>query len=112
MLRCILSGKIRLALSVAVAIEHEDVALRPGLIPSLSPSEITKVIDGLCRLAKHQQIFFAWRPFLPDADNDMLLELALAANAPFIISLNTKDFRGSESLGIRAITPDQALTMI
>lgn len=111
-LHCILSGKIRLALSVAVAIEYEDVALRPGLISSLSPSEIIKVIDGLCKLARHQQIFYGWRPFLPDADDDMLLELAFAANTPFIITLNIKDFRGSESLGIRAITPAQALTMI
>ncbi len=49
---------------------------------------------------------------MSDADDDMVLELALAANAPFIITLNLKDFRGSESLGIRAITPAQALTMI
>ncbi len=111
-LRAILTGRIQLAISVAVAIEYEDVALRPGLIPSVPPAEIIKVIDGLCRLARHQQIFYAWRPFLPDADDDMVLELALAANSPFVITLNIKDFRGSESLGVRAITPAQALTMI
>lgn len=111
-LRAVLAGKIRLALSVALAIEYEDVALRPGLVPALNPKQITKVIDALCRLFQHQKIFYTWRPFLPDPDDDLVLELALAAGAPFIITLNLKDFRGADSLGVRIITPAQALTMI
>ncbi len=111
-LRAVLAGKIRLALSVALAIEYEDVALRPGLVPALNPKQITKVIDALCRLSQHQKIFYTWRPFLPDPDDDLVLELALAAGAPFIITLNLKDFRGADSLGVRIITPAQALTMI
>lgn len=111
-LRAVLAGKIRLALSVALAMEYEEVVLRPGLIPALAPSQIIQVVDGLCRLARHQKIFYTWRPFLPDPDDDLVLELALAAHASFIITQNLKDFRGSESLGIRAITPAQALSMI
>ncbi|MFT3992349.1 MAG: putative toxin-antitoxin system toxin component, PIN family [Luteolibacter sp.] len=111
-LRAALAGKIRLALSVSLAIEYEDVALRPGLIPALKPEQIVKVIDALCRLSQHQRIFYTWRPFLPDPGDDLVLELALAAGAPFIITQNLKDFRGADSLGIRTITPAQALTII
>ncbi|MBX3741315.1 MAG: putative toxin-antitoxin system toxin component, PIN family [Akkermansiaceae bacterium] len=111
-LRAVLAGQIRLALSVALAVEYEEVCLRPGLVPSLAPTQIIKVVDGLCRLSQHQKIFYTWRPFLTDPDDDLVLELALAAGAPFIITQNTKDFRGSETLGIRIITPSQALTMI
>ena len=42
----------------------------------------------------------------------MLLELALAGNAPFIVTYNTGDFRGVDALGIRAVTPDQFLGML
>ena len=111
-LRAVLAGRIRLALSVALAIEYEEVCLRPGLVPSLEPAQITKVVDGLCSLSQHQKIFYTWRPFLTDPDDDLVLELALAAGAPYIITRNIKDFQGSETLGIRIITPAQALTLI
>ena len=101
-LREILSGRIRIALSVALALEYEAVCMRPGIVPSLTPLQITAVVDSLCRLGDQQKIFYTWRPFLPDADDDMVLELAVAAEASVIITHNGRDFRGSESYGIRA----------
>lgn len=106
------AGKIKIALSVSLAIEYEDVALRPGMVPGLSPSQIGTVMDALCALARHQKVFFMWRPHLPDPGDDMVLELALAAGTPYIITNNTKHFAGSESLGIRAIKPAEALKLI
>lgn len=86
--------------------------MRPGLVPAFRPKEIGKILDGICLLADHQQVFFAWRPFLPDPDDDLVLELAVAASATFVITHNTGDFRGSDSLGVRAITPALALDLI
>ena len=57
-------------------------------------------------------IHFLWRPFLPDSDDDMILELAFAAGSRYIVSYNVKDFHGSEQLGIQAITPRDFLAMI
>lgn len=92
--------------------EYEAVALRPNLISGLEADEIQAVIDTLCRLAHHQSIFYTWRPFLSDPDDDLVLELAVAAGAEFIITHNIRDFASTESMGIRAITPGQALNMI
>jgi len=103
---------IQIALSVPLALEYEAVALRPGLIPHLSVEEISSVIDFLCQVAHHQRVFFTWRPFLPDPNDDHMLELALAASCEFIITHNLWDFAGSDSMGVQAITPAQALTMI
>lgn len=41
----------------------------------------------------------------------MVLELALAAGAHYIITHNIKHFQGSESLNIHAITAAQALIL-
>lgn len=112
MLRAIRRGDIRIAVSVALVLEYESVTLRPGLLPAFSPEEIGKIIDGLCQLAVHQQVFFAWRPFLSDPDDDLVLELAVAASAPFVITHNTADFLGSDSMGVRAITPATTLNLI
>jgi len=103
---------IRIAVSVALVLEYEAVLLRPGLVPGFRPEEIGRFIDALCRLAVHQEIFFAWRPFLPDPDDDLVLELAVAAAAPFVITHNISDFVRSDTLGVRAITPAEALNLI
>jgi predicted nucleic acid-binding protein len=93
-------------------LEYESVILRPGLVPGFTADEHRRIVDGLCQLADHQQVFFAWRPFLPDPDDDLVLELAVAASAKFVITHNISDFRGSESMGVRAITPATTLNMI
>ncbi len=105
-------GDLEIALSVALAIEYESVAIRTGLIPQLSTKEIQDVVDVLCRYAHKQRIFFAWRPFLRDPNDDLVLEVAVAAGCQYIITHNIKDFVGIDSLGIQAITPAQALTLI
>ena len=111
-LRAVRAGDIRIAVSVALVLEYESVILRPGLVPGFTADEHRRIVDGLCQLADHQQVFFAWRPFLPDPDDDLVLELGVAASAKFVITHNISDFRGSESMGVRAITPATTLNMI
>jgi putative PIN family toxin of toxin-antitoxin system len=111
-LKAIRTGQIRIALSVPLAIEYEDVALRPGMVPALTSSQIEMIIDVLCALAYHQKVFFMWRPHLADPGDDMVLELALASGAQYIITSNIRHFKGSDSLGIQAITPSEALKLI
>ena len=111
-LQAIRSGDLRIAVSVALVLEYEAVALRPGLLPAFRPEDIRRILDGICLLADHRQVFFAWRPFLQNPEDDLVLELAVAASAPFVITHNIADFRGSDSLGVRAITPATALNLI
>jgi len=111
-LRAIRSGDLRIAVSVALVLEYEAVATRPGLLPAFRPEDIRRILDGVCLLAEHQQVFFSWRPFLQDPDDDLVLELAVAASAPFVITHNIGDFCGSDSLGVRAVTPATALKLI
>jgi predicted nucleic acid-binding protein len=59
-----------------------------------------------------QEIFFLWRPTLPDADDDLILELAVAAGSRYIVTHNLRDFRGSEKWGIEAISPSEFLKLL
>ena len=78
----------------------------------LTVQEVKVVIDVLCALAWQQRIYFLWRPHLMDPGDDMVLELALAAGTPYIITNNVRHFAGSDSPGIRAITPAEALAIL
>lgn len=100
-------------LSVGLYAEWQDVLTRPENLPPGQLAEDTlgflRYLAGQCHL---QEIHFLWRPFLRDADDDMLLELALAAGCRHIITHNVKDFAGSEQLGVAARSPREFLSLI
>ena len=99
-------------MSVALVLEYESVLLRPGLVSSFATEEIHRILDAICLMAQHHKVFFAWRPFLKDPNDDLVLELAVAASVPYIITHNVSDFVGSDKLGVRAMTPSTALKII
>ena len=63
-------------------------------------------------MATHHEIFFLWLPYLPDAEDDMLLELAVKAGCQFIVTYNSRDFAGIERFGLQAVTPAEFLKLI
>jgi len=46
------------------------------------------VLDFHCAVAIRHQIFFLWRPYLPDPSDDMILDLAVAARCDYIVTYN------------------------
>lgn len=111
-LRAIRDGRIRIAVSVPLVVEYESVLLRPGMIPTYAPAEIGRIIDALTSLAWHQAVYFLWRPWLSDPKDEMVLEVALAAQMNYIISHNVADFAAARQTGVKAITPQEALNLI
>jgi hypothetical protein len=63
------------------------------------------VLDNLCAMADFQEVYFLWRPCLPDAKDDMVLELAVAAQVPRIVTFNIKDFQPASRFGIEIVSP-------
>lgn len=112
LLRLIDSGKFEVSLSVPLLLEYEEVCKRlVGTIP-LTESDIDAVLDYFCHVAHHQTVFYLWRPFLKDPEDDMVLELAVAADCQVIVTYNVRDFRGAERFGIRVLTPQEFLREI
>lgn len=106
LVRSIPNPKFEVALSVALYTEWQAVLTRSEhLPPGQRPDQalaFLRYLAGQCHL---QDIFYLWRPCLKDADDDMVLELAVAARCTYILTHNLKDFRGAESFGIVAMTP-------
>ena len=107
------SPQFQICLSVGLYTEWQDVLSRPEhLPPGNSGRGARRFLAYLASQAHLQEIFFLWRPYLPDPGDDMILELAFAADARYIVTHNTSDFRGSEQLGVRAVTPREFLSIL
>jgi len=97
------------AVSVSLVLEYEATLLRHVAESALDEDDVRDLIDYVCDVAIRQKIFFLWRPFLRDPGDDLVLELAVAAQCEAIVTHNVRDFRGIEQLGVRVLTPGEFL---
>lgn len=112
-LRACLRGQYQPVLGPALLAEYEDVLGRSELFADsvLSAKERDEVFDGLMNRCRWVEVFYAWRPNLPDEGDSHLIKLALAAQADAIVTRNLRDVaRGELKFPmLRVLTPDQCL---
>lgn len=106
------TGRFEIHLSVALALEYEDVLQRQSHTLGLTREDVNDLIDALCALSHHHEIYYLWRPQLYDAGNELVLELAVTAQCSHIVTYNLKDFAGVEKFGLKAMTPKEFLQWI
>lgn len=99
-------------LSTALLLEYEEKLRQQAPDFGYTKEDCDAFLDYICSIADEPPIYFRWRPFLKDADDEMILDLAIAANADFIITYNIRDFKDIERFGIRAITPSEFLQIL
>ncbi len=92
--------------SLPLLLEYEEVLQREAL---LSATELDKFLKRLHSIGTMHKIYFLFRWFLSDHDDDMVLEIAIASNATHIITFNKKDLKPAEMFGIQVLTPKEFL---
>ncbi len=106
------SGRFGVCVSVPLVLEYESVARRHAPHLTFGPADIDAVIDYVCRVASHHRIHYLWRPVLRDPNDDMVLELAVAAHASAIVTFNVSDFTGADRFGVSVVRPAEFLRQI
>lgn len=104
--------RFQTVISVGMFAEYRAVLLRPENLLHRTASQAESFLDFLISTSHLQEVFFRWRPALPDADDDLILELAVAAGCRYIVTHNLRDFRGADQWGIAAVTPGDFLKRI
>jgi putative PIN family toxin of toxin-antitoxin system len=105
-------GKLTLLLDFKLACEYRDVALRPEHIAASGrrAEDIEAVIAMLEAVATPVLVVIKPRPLSPDANDDMVLDVAINGHADAIVTNNLKDFAlAAERFGIQVLTPREFL---
>lgn len=112
-LRACLQGQYRPVLGPALLAEYDDVLARTALFAdsALTDGEREQFFDGFLSCCRWVEVFYAWRPNLPDEADNHLIELAMAAQADVIVTRNLRDVSRGELKfpNLRVLTPEQCL---
>ena len=112
-LRACLNKHYQPVLGPALLAEYEDVLARSELFAGsvLSAKERNDVFDGFLNRCRWVEVFYAWRPNLPDEADNHLIELGVAAQADAIVTRNLRDVSRGELKfpSLRILTPEQCL---
>ena len=92
-------------ISVPLVLEYESVLMRQHQALGLTTEDVLNLVDAICKLSQWHEIHYLWRPMLPDANDEMILELAIKAGSASIVTYNERDFEGAASFGVAVITP-------
>lgn len=104
------AGQVKPAVTTPLLVEYESVLNRPQMVaPTLGPEDIAGVLDWFVSISTRHRVHYLWRPHLPDPQDDLVLEAAMAAGARYLITFNLRHFRDLASLGIVVLTPGQFL---
>jgi putative PIN family toxin of toxin-antitoxin system len=112
LVRSIGSGAFRLHISVALALEYEDVLKREDMLRgNMTAESIDEFLDYLFTTANPVPHVLRRRPALRDPDDERILEVAVQCRA-IVVTHNTKHFVGAERHGVEVRTPAEFLRML
>jgi len=115
LLEMALAREFELLLSVPLILEYEAVLTRPEHLSAsgASAEDVGDMLDGLAAVGRRVRLAFRWRPALPDANDDMVLETAVNGQAHAIVTFNERDFNPvAGGFGCLVMRPGEFLRLL
>jgi putative PIN family toxin of toxin-antitoxin system len=113
--RQVIGGRHTALASVPLFLEYEAVMTRAEHLAAAggSAQQVRNLLDVIAGVVEPVEIRYLWRPQLPDADDDMVLECAVNGSARYLATFNIEDFQPKAvHFGVLVLTPRQLLKEI
>ncbi len=107
-----IEGDMTGLISVPLLMEYEAMLKRPQHLKRAYATigDIDVILDRIAATFCPVIIYYSWRPFLRDANDDMVLEAAVNGESDMIVTFNLKDFDHVKSkFGIEVLNPGTIL---
>lgn len=112
-LMAILQQRIPLALTPSIALEYQDVLLRPAVraLTGLTHAQAVDLVTDLIARALQLHLHFEWRPNLHDESDNKFVEAAIHCGG-IIVTYNLAHYREPDLPvhGWAVMTPNELLT--
>ena len=112
-LRLCFKGELKPVIGNALYLEYQELLNRENIQALCRQTTVSleEFLDDFASICTPVDAWFLWRPNLPDEADNHIIELAIAANADYIVTNNLKDFAQPELLhiGYEVISPQQLL---
>ncbi len=110
-LRLCLTRRCESLMGHKLFLEMEAVMARQELFRRslVSSAERLALFRAFARICRWVEVYYLWRPNVPDESGNHVLELAVAGGAEFVVTKNTRDFQSSELLfpQVQVVKPEE-----
>jgi putative PIN family toxin of toxin-antitoxin system len=110
-----LEERYRLLASVPLMVEYEAVLTRQEHLEAggLSSGDMQDVLDAVASIIEPVRLAYLWRPTLPDAQDDMVLETAMNGRAEVLVTFNRRHFEPAAStFAVQVVSPAEAVARL
>jgi predicted nucleic acid-binding protein len=98
--------------SVPLMLQYESVLTRPEHLEAagISALDVEILLDALAIIVEPIRISYLWRPVLPDAGDDLVLETAVNGRADIVVTFNRRHFEPAATpFGLEILAPADAV---
>ena len=105
------TGVFRSNVSVALALEYEEILKRAGLISGLTDDDVDRFLDYVFRFSNLVPSVYPMRPTLSDPDDELVLDLAIHCGG-MIVTYNKRDFVEAGKRRVAVLTTAEFLDLM
>lgn len=112
LLTAALESRYPTVVSVPLMLQYESVLTRSEHLEAagISAKDVEILLDALAMVIEPVRISYLWRPVLPDADDDLVLETAVNGRAGVVITFNRRHFDPAATrFGLEILAPADAV---
>ena len=98
--------------SVPLMLQYESVLTRAEHleVSGISAVDVEILLDALAVVVEPIRISYLWRPVLPDAGDDLVLETAVNGRADVVVTFNRRHFEPAAThFGVEIVAPADAI---